>query len=277
MIAINMAMDIQSEPFSGALRHLYISVGDEHKDVTNEVAAMISAAGSHSFDLTLREIDQLACIFPTKHDNAQSDGHATWDQVHDLIHENLIKLTAEDAPEDLHSGLFHLEHLASLASIKISLVKGQGICPMPRGPSSCYYHVDLAIKHQKAALRLLPPHTWISEDNSSYPALPYDVLEHGVSAPLRYLNDDDIWQLIPRVLSSTQTREQVDKLAAKTQKNLPEYAQKSFEDILAEALRLLDLKDSEAMVSYLSFLPSSPLTIYGSQLKRSIQRAWIHL
>ncbi len=247
-----MATDIQSEPFSVALRHLYTSVGHGHKDVTNEVTAMISAAGSRLSDLTFQEIDQLTCIFPTTHENAQSDGHATWGQVHNLIHEGLIKLTAGDAPEDLYSGLFHLEDLASLASIKINLAKGQGICPVRSGALSCYYNVDTAIKHQKAALSLLPLQTWIPENDILDPALPYDILEQGVltSTALRYLDDDDIWQLVARVLSSTQTRKQVIEIAEKAQKSLREYAQKSLEDILAETLRLLDLKDIEAMVSY---------------------------
>lgn len=112
--------------------------------------------------------------------------------------------------------------------------------------------MDTAIDHQKAALSLYPTQTWIPEDSTSDPALPYDILKQGVftSTALRYLDDDDIWQLIPHVLSSTQTRKQVIEIAEKAQKSLREYAQKSLEDILAETLRLLDLKDIEAMVSY---------------------------
>jgi hypothetical protein len=85
MTATDMATDIQSEAFPVALSHLYHFVRVEHKDVTNEVAAMILAAGSHLSDLTLLELYQLSYIFPATYDNAQGDGHATWDQVHGLI------------------------------------------------------------------------------------------------------------------------------------------------------------------------------------------------
>lgn len=237
------------------LNDLYWLVKDhatDVADVTTMVEALISSAGPQLSDLTLRELRRLVYIVTKTHHNTQIGDRGTCDKVHDLIHDGLTTLTAADASENHQSGLSQLIDLESLAYIKVDVAKWHAICPIMKGVSICYRNVDAAIEDKKSALSLLPMQAWFQEDQSNPDALPYDILEQAIYTAMALKHDKDtIYQLIARVLSSTQTRKQVAEMVEKLRRTGHQHLDEPLGDVLDETFRLLALKDDKAIVGYL--------------------------
>lgn len=248
-----MATCILRDTFPVGLDYLYCLVKDhrmDFADVTIMVDALISAAGPKSSDLTLEELGRLIYIVTKTHDNTQDDDRGTWDQVHDLIHDGLTRLTAVDAPAHCQSGLSQIRNLESLACIKINVAKWHGICPSKSGVSSCYSNVDAAIEDKKSALSLLPTHAWFQEDQFYPGALPYDILDQAISTSIvvKEYSKHDIFQIITNALPRTQTSKQVAKASKKDRDTICRDDQDLVENLLAKTFCMLGHMNVEAMV-----------------------------
>lgn len=263
-----MATDLPEASFTESLSDLSFQVECQRNDtvdVTGRIDALISSAGPELSDLSLTELYYLACIFSETYDGTQSLEDGIWNQVHHLIHAALTKLAWTEAPKIHQSGYDQLGDLALLECIKHNMAKRQGMCPIMDVVPSCHSNASAAMAKQKDFLSLLPMENWIMDND-----LPFQILERGVRTLilLGVPDNDGICQLIARVLSSTQTRKQVVKIAKEARDALEEDHQEVVEEILAETFRVFDLNDAESMVSYFRCTPTVLLTLLHSQCQQ---------